>query len=370
MPAEISVGGSLLARPDAVTRDYKTAFSLGPVAIGDNSQGHHTFPWRARLLPGNKVWISRANEAGTGWGEEALLFTFEGNEGFEVDIAFDQNGGTVVAVDRLNAALDGSEVWLYWFNPLEADYSFDLKSVGRCPRLLLDDIENTAESDIQLFYLNDTTGRCEFRVQREFYDTPYEVPTDAWYDLESRTSSPQDSTAGLYLEEVLRTKDHRVCVVASQRTEITGRYRLLVAESQPYPLVPSASLDLAALIELLDTIQTILPADWQIASLAPIAELGLIEAIDLVITVSPEALDNTWIGGVAPSGLVPVAMMDLVAAIDLVITLERPDQARLAPLAALSSFDVILYVIVAPMQAGLANLPPVANLNSLSTVAA
>jgi hypothetical protein len=229
---------SLIKRRDAVSSDYLTAFTIGPVALADPSEGLLVRPWRVRM-EGTSVWLARGAE--TGWEPEALLFELPEDDGQEIDIAFTQNGDPAVCVQRPGVG-GAPEIWLYWFSPLVSGYTFEKFSAGWSPRILLDDPTFVFDSDVLLFYM--TPGGVEMRQQRDMYGVVFNVPGSGWAIIEpgpeggygmvgeEQTIDPARS----YLEDVALSRDSRVVILASARNVEAGTYRLLVRESAPYPV--------------------------------------------------------------------------------------------------------------------------------------
>jgi len=239
MAAELT-GGSLDSRHDAISRDYRIAFSMGPWGVADLSRGVYARVWRVEATydeaaASGEVLLQRATEDATGWEPAVSIFSYEGPPIKEVDLAFDQSGNTYVSADRDTGPDGESEVWMYWFNTLVGSFLFEEFSPGKTPRLLLDDPESDVDSDLLLFYLNDTNQRAEYRVQRELFANAYQVPVDQWYNIATGGSVLQSSTLNLFLEEVARSKDLRLHIIASQWEPISGTYKLLVTETAPYP---------------------------------------------------------------------------------------------------------------------------------------
>lgn len=175
---------SLLKRPDALTFDYLTAFTLGPRTIGDTEHGILDRPWYARVdNVGKRVMIARADDTNTMWEAEVELFSFVGADIEEVDFAFEQQSRPVVCAER-NTGVDGAkEIWLYWYNPLLPGFEFVMFDSGRTPRTLLDNPPDLTNSDVQVFYLKTGVGLV-YRQQRDRYavviDTPHIEEPD-WY---------------------------------------------------------------------------------------------------------------------------------------------------------------------------------------------
>lgn len=194
-----SVNLSLLKRPDALTFDYLTAFTLGPREIGDASFGPVDRPWYVRADNATKsIFTSRANDANDAWEPEVLLFTFEGVDLEEVDIAFEQAGRPVVCAERKSGLAGAKEVWIYWYDPFLASFTFQNFGSGRTPRTLLDNPPDTTRSDIQVFYLKPGVGLV-YLQQRDSYAV--EIAT------------PHTEETDWYLEDVFYTNNWRVGVV-------------------------------------------------------------------------------------------------------------------------------------------------------------
>jgi hypothetical protein len=188
---------SLLKRPDALTFDYLTAFSLGPVALGDSSQGPIARPWYVRADNATKtVYTAKANDTNDGWEAEQVLFVWVGNDINEVDFAFEQAGRPVVTAERTIAGV--SEIWLYWFKPFLGAFTFEKFDNGRTPRLVLDNPPDTANSDVEFFYLKTGVGLV-VRTQREAYAVAH--------------ATPHVEETDWYLEDVFYTNSWRVALL-------------------------------------------------------------------------------------------------------------------------------------------------------------
>lgn len=214
----ITDNASLLRRPDAVTFDYLKAYSLGPVAIGDSSEGAYSYVWRVRVDNSEKkVYVCREN--GASWGTEIELFEFASlGTVTECDLGFEQAGRAVVVLNI------GSELHLYWFDPIAADFVLENLGSGRTGRLILDNPLDTSESDVLLFYVNDAVGKIQFRQQRDRYEDVYDTPV-------------VDATEYHYIEEVFRATDNRVVFYYSIRNPTLGTYTIRRRESTLYPFI-------------------------------------------------------------------------------------------------------------------------------------
>jgi hypothetical protein len=165
--ARVDNGLSLDRRPDAISYDYLTAYSLGPIQLGDFSAGPIDRPWAVRAA-GNQIYASRQNDARDGFDDETLVFQFTGVPPTEIDAAFDQSAHILVCMERPTGVSGAPEVWIYYFDPFSASYQLVNFGRGRTPRAVLDDAVDASNADILVFYLADDTGMC-WRQQRERY---------------------------------------------------------------------------------------------------------------------------------------------------------------------------------------------------------
>lgn len=204
---------SITKRPDAISFDYLTSFSMGPRAFGDISTGATDRPWRVRADNALKqVFLAKTDDTGTAWMAETLLFSFAGVDIEEIDLAFDQSGNALVCMERNSGAGGAKEVWLYWFKPTAGMFVLEMLEAGRTPRILLDNPPDPTNSDVILFYLKTGVGLV-YRVQREVYAvvhaTPHIIEPD-WY-----------------VEDAFYTKGYRVAVFLSHHSGKTyGKKRL------------------------------------------------------------------------------------------------------------------------------------------------
>jgi hypothetical protein len=211
----VLLGSSINRRPDAVSLSYLTAFSPGPLAVSDTSQGLLARAWRLRYVPSTGVfWLARASADGTSWMAEVAVTTLDNVN--EIDFAFTQNGDLVIAAER-----EGN-LWIYWFDPLVGTAAFVDYGEGRTPKTVLDDPIDVEDSDVQVFYITDTANTVRMRTQRDRYDNPTDVPITP--------------TAGKFLEDVIRDSTRRVHIIYSLRDEVTGRYRLFRLTSEMFPI--------------------------------------------------------------------------------------------------------------------------------------
>jgi hypothetical protein len=211
---------SITLRPDAVSFDYKTAFSLGPNSIGTGTDGLFEKVWKFRADNTN-VWYSV--EAGGTWSSEQLLFSYVGEPIIELDGAFEQQGRPNIVAQR-NTGINGApEVWLYWFDPLVNNFVFQNFGSGRTPRISLDDWQEPTNSDVLVFYVNDASNRIQYRVQRDRFNTVYNTPIV--------------SSQNTYLERVGFAADYRYRVTYSERNTTLGTYELKQLATVRYPII-------------------------------------------------------------------------------------------------------------------------------------
>jgi hypothetical protein len=217
----VNTGTSVLRRPDAVSLDYLVAFTLGPVAVGDVSQGPIAFIWRVRVDNSiNTVYVTRAQ--GNTWGPESVLFTFSGEPIIELDTAFDQSGRVLVCAERATGGGNTSEIWIYWFNPFTSLFEFDDFEAGRTPRALLDNPSDLANSDIQVFFMSDSGSvGIVYRQQRDAYAIVH--------------TTPVTTAINIFLEDVVKVEDTRLRVIYSIHDPSTGTYTFGALETTLFP---------------------------------------------------------------------------------------------------------------------------------------
>lgn len=215
-------GTSIAKRPDALSLDYLTAFTPGPLAVGDNSGGAFVRVWRVDFDPAtNDIRIARENDAGTGYDAATTLFN-TGGAVVEIDAAFDQNARIVVVCQRTNATSGTPEIWIYYHSSTAGAYVFENFGSGRTPRCALDSPTNADLSDVLVFYADDNASRIRYRQQRDRYATAYDTPIVA--------------SANYYLEDVIRTTKYRLRLLGSVRDPINGTWKLSALETGLYPV--------------------------------------------------------------------------------------------------------------------------------------
>ena len=215
----VGEGLSITKRPDAISFDYMTAFCQGPVSVGDVTKGVINFVWRIRT-DGLNVWLARGSLVNT-WEAEVLLFTITGEVIQEIDIAFEQAGRPVVCASRNTGAGGSSEVWLYWYKPSIADFTFEMFDSGRNPRVLMDYPPDTSIADVLFFYMKDGSGLV-FRQQRDLYA--------------NILTTPVIDATNLNLEEVAYLEGWRIAAYFSEYKASKGQYLLRHLESKLYPV--------------------------------------------------------------------------------------------------------------------------------------
>lgn len=238
------VNSSKERRPDTVSRDFLTAFCIGPIGISDTSQGAVARAWRLRLV-GNEVLLAAAGE--TEWVDEIVwLVVPDGPAVTEVDIAFTQSADPVVCLERA----DGN-IWIYWYDPTIPGLDLVLLGPGRNPKVVLDDPFDVTNSDVQLFYISDTLDSLVYRTQRERYANEHLTPVTG--------------VQNLYLEDAIRDSRYRLHLVASERDQASGRYPkgfFNILSTQLFPVVHADRMNVPTHSTLFaSVIQEIVDAD-------------------------------------------------------------------------------------------------------------
>ena len=218
---QIDSGLSLLRRPDAISFDYLVAYSFGPVAQGDISEGPIARVWRVRAQ-GNQVFAARANDAGSGWDADTVLFMHSGDLIVELDSAFDQNARITVVCERPTGVGETPELWVYWYDSVVADFVFQNFGPGRTPKTILDNPRDVTNSDVLIFYVSDDVDGLVYRQQRDRYLVEYVTPVVGSVDM--------------FAEEAVITENGRVQVLFARRAN--GRYSLDRLVSGLYPQIP------------------------------------------------------------------------------------------------------------------------------------
>jgi hypothetical protein len=240
---------SIVRRPDAVSLDYLIAHTLGGIAPSDPSQGllYRTYRVRAVNDPeggGIVQWsVSTVPVPEPGdWVPWETLFAFTGAPIVEIDAAVNQNGDIWVVAERHTGDDDAPQVWIYWFSIFTSQDEFEVIANGRTPRFILDDPLFPFESDLIVFYLTDEGVR--FRLQGNNWTSPASVPGEGWVEVEQDEhgalvvieSDVTIEPGQTFLEDVGQSRDHRLALIASERDETEGTFRLLLRETAPYPL--------------------------------------------------------------------------------------------------------------------------------------
>lgn len=220
---------STTRRPDAVSLDYRTAYTIGPTALEDPSAGLSVRVWRVRADV-NAVYLARANDANTAFEPEILLTTAAGLTPIdELDVAFDEYGRIVVVAERATGSGGAAQISLYWYNPSGITPGYEWKNVGtgRTPRCVCDCFPTTVagvnvcppDIDVHLFYVK-STGAVVRIEQSSGYAT--EVAT------------PIPSSSFVRLQKAFRTDDRRVSLLYDQHNIVTGRHQLRRVDSVIY----------------------------------------------------------------------------------------------------------------------------------------
>lgn len=151
--------------PKDYIKGNKQPQDVGPVAIGDNSEGIDAYLW-ALSADGDDVFITREGQT------PVFLFSAAGASSF--DVAFDTAGNPFVAYEHA----DG--IYIYWYDPQEQGQRLTLRAPGgKNPFCSLDvrEPERASESDIILLYERDDA--VYYRLTRDRYTVEYPTPATA-----------------------------------------------------------------------------------------------------------------------------------------------------------------------------------------------
>lgn len=265
-------GATLDLRPDSIAFDYKTAFSQGPVAIGDISEGATSYIWRARVDNSvRKVYLSR--EESNNWGVETELFSFFDVDIDELDVAFDQNANVLVCAQRATGVDGALELWLYWFNPHLGAFSFENFGSGKSPRILLDYPPDTSISDVLIFYVDSVQG-IVYRQQRDAFAIVNTTPV---------------INTNVFIEDVVFLNDWRLSIIYSKRDSVTGKYSLNRLTTSLYP-VPSDPEKLQSKISFTDASIPIVLID-QVIEVDQLQSLVSFLSATMVAPIIDETID-------------------------------------------------------------------------------
>lgn len=278
-----TTGTSLTIRPDAVSLDHRTAFSPGPILVSDTSEGLLARAWRLRY-DGNHFFLAGAGESG--WDDEVILASLSGAG--EMDFCFTQNGDPIIAVEMAGNLL------IHWFDPVVGALVWENFGAGRTPKMVLDDPIDSANADVQVFYI--AADGVYHRQQRDRFDAAYPVPVA--------------SVANVYLEEAFRGSDLRVHLVYSRRSTTTGRYALFVISTFPYPLhLAEEELEVSAAFVAGDLLEIIILSALAAESWETQGSFvgGDLLEIMLVAYTEPEELElvGSFVSGEMPEVVLP-----------------------------------------------------------------
>jgi hypothetical protein len=317
-------GASILRRPDAISLDYLTAHTLGPIAVADPSRGLVARVWKAWTPDGFAVWLAGANGAGDAWTDERLLFTITdgGPPIVELDMAFEQNGQPVVCLERPTGTGGAPEVWIWFFDPTVPGMVLRNFGPGRTPRALLDRPMEIADSDVLVFYVADHAGRIAYRQQRDRYA------------LEILTPAPADENT--FVEDVAKAIDRRLHVIYSVRDPATGTYALARLVTTLFPsAMETEGLEPAHSLTMAELRQVIFDLSVQAEGLEPAHSLTSVQLRDLIILYAP-----------MPEGLEPAHSLSLVDLRNVLIVYPVKAPEGLSPEHSLTSVTMILQITI------------------------
>lgn len=259
-------GTSKSRRPDAVSLDYLTSHSMGPVDQQDPSEGVFTYAWRVRLIDN---FVALARETDGAWEEDTILFSITDGLGaaLALDLGFTQSADPVVAVERATGFGGISEIWIYYYNPLLAAFEFGNFGEGRNPRVVIDQPHNSLEADIQVFYISSVVGLVH-RQQRDRYQIEYFIAA---------------ADENMFLEEALVRTDRRIELVLAVRDVEAGQYDLQSVVSLLYPIaVETEALNVSNSVSDLVLRVVIFAQDAEVESLG-VSHVAIVDLHELLI---------------------------------------------------------------------------------------
>src|SRR5690606_30212720 len=262
-------GVSTDIRPDALSFDHLTAFSLGPIEIGDTSKGAVFKPWRIRFDKETGEFFTQPNG-----GSETLLFSTNEQDVREIDLAFTQNGDPTVCVQVDN------DIWLYWFDPQINDFTFVKLGPGRNPRIVLDNPDIIPDSDVLLFYMSEDQDALVYRIQRERYEDEHVTPVTG--------------VINKFTEEAYKSSGNRLHVLYSERNPTTGRYSLRQLNSKLFPFIlPTEGINVGVSVVSIQSVVVVLLTQLEVEGLEVSVDVVQVDLINVLIepNILPEGLD-------------------------------------------------------------------------------
>lgn len=210
-------------RPDAV-HESLVAYSLGPVARSDPSQGIFDFAWYARADNDDMaVYIARENAAGDGWQAETQLFTYTGDPIDELDLAFNVNGDPVIPAERPSGTSGAPELWVQFFDSSQGTRVFTNFGSGRNPVAVMDQPAHPEFGDVIVVYVSPSQDAIAWREQGDRYQT------------ESLT--PVTGVSELFTHELGKTTDKRLQAAYAVRDPSTNTYSVSHLVTRLYPYI-------------------------------------------------------------------------------------------------------------------------------------
>lgn len=229
----IGADNTIERRPDAVTSDYLRAFTEGPIALGDPSQGLRARIWYviARYdepSHATTYYLAGANASNDGWEDEVELVTFIGRVD-EIDCTFGPDGRIYISSERNN------RVWLYYWDG--ASYIHSNLDDGRTPKVTVVDPDDLTNTCVVMFYIKDILEKMVWRDSGDDFAVLYE-------------HDGKVVTIDHYIEEAFKTIDSRTAIMFSKRNRIPGRYSLERLETYLLPLqLPAEGFTIQPTIE-------------------------------------------------------------------------------------------------------------------------
>lgn len=227
-PGHQTIDATIDPRLDAILPDPRVAFTPGPIAVADLSQGQYSHVWRFRA-DDTAIYYRRVNDDGTDWGPEVVLWSYSGEPIVELWACFDIDGRPVVVCERHTGEGGAPHIFVLWWDVGEPVSAYVMADRGegwspRCvsdyfPIVFANDQICPPEAHVQVFHVKDGVGV----VRRESSD-----------DFVTTYPSVMATSKDVKLQLAFRTTDRRISVLFGLRNRKTGRWQHQRLDSVPY----------------------------------------------------------------------------------------------------------------------------------------